>query len=135
MNNLPETEYKWIKGELEKIIANKNQFTPEIIKQKIDVAITTIIDIDESLKINKLKKIGYSILKILTFGKIDKNKIIKKKNDFFIEMKNKLNKNIQKINKLYIIKSNPTNIDVNKINNNFNNGSLINAKKSNLLKI
>ncbi len=134
MNNILEQEYQWINSELSKIISDKNQYPPEVISDKLNLAQTTIIDINEKLemlKIRKFKKIIYSILKIFTFGKIDKNKIIKEKNNFFNKMKGKLAENIKKITeKLYIKKSN---IDINKINNTTLNVSLINSTKSNLL--
>lgn len=133
MNNILEHEYQWINSELSKIISDKNQYVPEVITDKLNLAQTTIIDINEKLemlKIGKFKKIIYSILKIFTFGKIDKNKIIKEKNIFFNKMKEKLAENIKKITeKLHIKKAN---INVNKINNTTLKVSLINSAKSNL---
>lgn len=133
MNNILEQEYQWINSELSKIISDKNQYVPEVITDKLNLAQTTIIDINEKLemlKIGKFKKIIYSILKIFTFGKIDKNKIIKEKNIFFNKMKEKLAENIKKITeKLHIKKAN---INVNKINNTTLKVSLINSAKSNL---
>ncbi|WP_338960629.1 MULTISPECIES: hypothetical protein [unclassified Spiroplasma] len=136
MNKNLQEEYEWINRELKKIIINKNQFTPEIISNRVNLVQTTIVDINENLKkqkISKFKKISYSILKIFTFGKIDKNKIIKEKNDFFIKISKELFGNIKKVKELYIRKSNSEiNIDVNKINNVTLNNLLINPTKSNL---
>ncbi|WP_458258082.1 hypothetical protein [Spiroplasma endosymbiont of Dactylopius coccus] len=99
MNKNLQEEYEWINKELIKIIIDKNQFTPEIISNRVNLAQTTIVDINENLKkqkISKFKKISYLILKIFTFGKIDKNKIIKEKNDFFIKISKELFGNIKK---------------------------------------
>ncbi|WP_400255304.1 hypothetical protein [Spiroplasma endosymbiont of Cleonymus obscurus] len=128
-----------IKEELDKIITNKNQFTSEVIKEKIEVIKEKLKTLDKKIekeiKVSKFKKIIYSIFKIFTFGKIDKNKIINKKNNFLNKIKNKINKNVQTIKELYIRKTNPINIDVNEINDNFNSELLINSKKSNLIKV
>ncbi|WP_458257376.1 hypothetical protein [Spiroplasma endosymbiont of Dactylopius coccus] len=133
MNKNLQEEYEWINKELIKIIIDKNQFTPEIISNRVNLAQTTIVDINENLKkqkISKFKKISYLILKIFTFGKIDKNKIIKEKNDFFIKISKELFGNIKKVKELYIRKSNSEiNIDVNKINNATLNNLLINPKR------
>ncbi|WP_342266524.1 hypothetical protein [Spiroplasma endosymbiont of Villa modesta] len=50
MNNNLQEEYEWINRELIKIIINKNQFTPEIISNRVNLAQTTIVDIIENLK-------------------------------------------------------------------------------------
>ncbi|WP_458257470.1 hypothetical protein [Spiroplasma endosymbiont of Dactylopius coccus] len=80
MNKNLQEEYEWINKELIKIIIDKNQFTPEIISNRVNLAQTTIVDINENLKKQKISK-----FKKISFGKIDKNKIIKEKNDFFIK--------------------------------------------------
>lgn len=62
MNKILKQKYEWINSELSKIIFDKNQFTSEIIINRVKLAQTTIIDIDEILekqKISKLKKIKY----------------------------------------------------------------------------
>lgn len=131
MNKFLKTEYEWTNNELSKIISNKNKFTAEIISYRINLAQTTIIDIDENLakqKISRFKTISYWILKIFTFGKIDKNKIIKEKMRLFNNMKEALHKKNKIIEELYIKKEN---IDVNKINNE-NLKIALNSTKSHL---
>ncbi|WP_252321113.1 hypothetical protein, partial [Spiroplasma endosymbiont of Lariophagus distinguendus] len=56
-----------IKEELDKIITNKNQFTSEVIKEKIEVIKEKLKTLDKKIekeiKVSKFKKIIYSIFK------------------------------------------------------------------------
>lgn len=119
---------KLINDELNEIIADKNRFIPEFIKKKIDNAVNIIIDIDtkiKSLKVNKFKKICFSILKIFTFGKINKNKILHKKITFLLNRKEKILKNIKKLNQLYIRKSKKNIEIVDKVKKEINSTNLL----------
>ncbi|WP_458257453.1 hypothetical protein [Spiroplasma endosymbiont of Dactylopius coccus] len=54
MNKNLQEEYEWINKELIKIIIDKNQFTSEIISNRVNLAQTTIVDINENLKNKRL---------------------------------------------------------------------------------
>ncbi|WP_342273356.1 hypothetical protein [Spiroplasma endosymbiont of Acasis viretata] len=119
---------KLINDELDKIINNKNEFTSEFIREKVHEAVNIIIDIDtkiNKLKPNNFKKIYFSILKIFTFGKINKNKIMEQKINFLWRRKENILKNLKKINELYIRKSNK-NIELEKIKKEINSKHLEN---------
>ncbi|WP_339047207.1 hypothetical protein [Spiroplasma endosymbiont of Colias croceus] len=127
---------KLINDKLEKIINNKNQFASEFIKEKVDEAVNIIIDIDtkmNKLKPNNFKKIYFSILKIFTFGKINKNKIMEQKINFLWKRKENILKNIKKINELYIRKSNKY-IEIEKIKKEINSTDLQNQPSTSAYK-
>ncbi|WP_425381981.1 hypothetical protein [Spiroplasma endosymbiont of Melieria omissa] len=68
-----EEEYKWIFNFLEK--TNLKETTEQIIKEKIEIAKSTISDMNnEIIKIKKESKIKNFFIRIFTFGKINKNK-------------------------------------------------------------
>lgn len=116
--NVIEEEYKWIFNFLEK--TNLKEKTEQVIKEKIEVAKSTISDMNnEIIKIKKESKIKNFFVAIFTFGKINKNKENKIKIMKINEKINKLKKVIIKWNLFFEKKIKNENCQkwVNSINN------------------
>ncbi|WP_339047990.1 hypothetical protein [Spiroplasma endosymbiont of Colias croceus] len=117
--NIIEEEYNWIFNFLEK--TNSRETTEQIVKEKIELAKSTITDINnEIIKIKKEPKIKNFFITIFTFGKINKNKENRIKIMQINEKINKLKKVIIKWDLFFEKKWKNENCQkwVNSINNN-----------------